>query len=48
MSNLFWLSDPQMERLKPLFPKRHGKPLVEYSRVFSGIILINRNGLRLV
>ncbi|SEO07722.1 hypothetical protein SAMN04489859_103320 [Paracoccus alcaliphilus] len=25
MSNLFWLSDAQMERLKPFFPKNHGK-----------------------
>ncbi|MCA3544001.1 MAG: IS5/IS1182 family transposase, partial [Rhodobacter sp.] len=26
MSNLFWLTDEQMERLKPFFPKSHGKP----------------------
>ena len=26
MSNLFWLSEAQMERLKPFFPKSHGKP----------------------
>jgi hypothetical protein len=25
MSNLFWLTDEQMERLKPFFPKSHGK-----------------------
>ncbi|MCA3528329.1 MAG: IS5/IS1182 family transposase, partial [Rhodobacter sp.] len=24
MSNLFWLTDAQMERLKPFFPKSHG------------------------
>jgi len=23
MSNLFWLTDEQMERLKPFFPKSH-------------------------
>lgn len=28
MSNLFWLTDAQMERLKPFFPKSHGKPRV--------------------
>ncbi|MCA3520980.1 MAG: IS5/IS1182 family transposase, partial [Rhodobacter sp.] len=28
MSNLFWLTDEQMERLKPFFPKSHGKPRV--------------------
>jgi len=25
MSNLFWLSDEQMARLRPFFPKSHGK-----------------------
>ena len=33
MSNLFWLTDEQMERLKPFFPKSHGKPRVEDRRV---------------
>jgi transposase len=46
MSNLFWLTDEQMERLKPFFPKCHGKPRVDDRRVLSGIIFINRNGLR--
>jgi transposase len=46
MSNLFWLTDEQMERLKPFFPKSHGKPRVDEQRVLSGIIFINRNGLR--
>jgi transposase len=46
MSNLFWLADEQMERLKPFFPKSHGKPRVDDRRVLSGIIFINRNGLR--
>ena len=59
MSSLFWLTDEQMERLKPFFPKSHGVPRVddplpgnglranrERGRVLSGIIFINRNGLR--
>jgi transposase len=46
MSNLFWLTDEQLERLKPFFPKSHGKPRVDDRRVLSGIIFINRNGLR--
>jgi len=25
MSDLFWLSDAQMARLEPYFPKSHGK-----------------------
>ena len=44
--NLFWLTGDQMERLKPFFPKSHGKPRVDDRRVLSGIIFINRNGLR--
>ena len=46
MSDLFWLSDAQMTRLKPYFPKSHGKPRVDDKRVLSDIIFINRNGLR--
>lgn len=46
MSDLFWLSDAQMARLEPYFPKSHGKPRVDDKRVLSGIIFINRNGLR--
>ena len=46
ISNLFWLTEAQMERLKPFFPKSHGKPRVDDRRVLSGIIFINRNGLR--
>ncbi len=46
MSNLFWLSDAQLERLEPFFPKSHGARRVDDRRVLSGIILINRNGLR--
>ncbi|MCU9850108.1 IS5 family transposase [Defluviimonas sp. WL0024] len=46
MSNLFWLTDEQMARLQPFFPKSHGKPRVDDRRVLSGIIFINRNGLR--
>jgi transposase len=46
MSDLFWLTDAQMARLEPFFPKSHGKPRVDDRRVLSGIIFINRNGLR--
>lgn len=46
MSNLFWLTDEQMARLRPFFPKSHGKPRVDDRRVLSGIIFFNRNGLR--
>ena len=46
MSDLFWLTDEQMARLQPFFPKSHGRPRVDDRRVLSGIIFINRNGLR--
>jgi transposase len=45
MSELFWLTDGQMERLRPFFPKSRGKPRVDDRRVLSGIIFIQRNGL---
>ncbi len=46
MSDLFWLKDEQMEQLRPFFPKSHGRPRVDDRRVLSGIIFVNRNGLR--
>ena len=46
MSDLFWLTEAQMERLKPFFPLSHGKPRVDDRKVLSGIVFINRNGLR--
>lgn len=46
MSDLYWLTDKQMTRLEPYFPKCHGKPRVDDRRVLSGIIFVNRNGLR--
>ncbi len=32
MSNLFWLTDAQMARLQPFFPKSHGKPCIDDRR----------------
>lgn len=29
MSDLYWLTDEQMARLAPYFPKSHGKPRVD-------------------
>ena len=29
MSDLYWLSDAQMAKLEPFFPKSHGKPRVD-------------------
>jgi transposase len=46
MSNLYWLSEAQMERLRPYFLKARGRARVDDRRVLNGIIFINRNGLR--
>jgi putative transposase len=46
MSDLFWLSEAQMRRIKPYFPLSHGVPRVDDRRVISGIIFVIRNGLR--
>ena len=46
MSHLFWLTEEQMVRLQPYFPKSHGRQRVDDRRVLSGIIFVNRNGLR--
>ena len=45
MSNLYWLSEAQMDRLRPYFPKSRGRSRVDDRRVLSGIIFINRNGV---
>jgi hypothetical protein len=36
MSNLFWLSEGQLRRIKPFFPLSHGVPRVDDRRVISG------------
>ena len=46
MSDLFWLTNEQVARLKPFFPLSRGVPRADDRRVLSGIIFINRNGLR--
>jgi putative transposase len=46
MSDLFWLSEAQLRRIKPFFPLSHGVPRVDDRRVISGIIFVIRNGLR--
>ena len=46
MSDLYWLTEEQMARLRPYFAKSHGKPRVDDRRVLSGIVFVNRNGLR--
>jgi putative transposase len=46
MSDLFWLSKPQLAKIEQYFPLSHGVPRVDDLRVVSGIIFVIRNGLR--
>lgn len=46
MNDLIWLSEAQMRRIAPHFPRSHGVPRVDDRRVISGIIFVIRNGLR--
>jgi len=46
MSDLFWLTRAQLQRIEPHFPLSHGVPRVDDLRVISGIIHVIRNGLR--
>ena len=40
MSQLFYLSAEQLERIKPFFPRSHGISRVDDLRVLSGIIYV--------
>ena len=46
MSDLFWLSRKQLNRIKPYFPYSHGVPRVDDLRVISGIIHVIKRGLQ--
>ena len=46
MSDLIWLSEDQMDRIRPFFPRSHGVPRVDDRAVISGIIFVLRNGVR--
>lgn len=46
MSNLFCLTEAQMARLQPFFPRSHGELRFDDRRVLIGIIFNNRSVLR--
>jgi len=46
MTDLFWLSGAQLERIESYFPLSHGVPRVDDHRVVSGIVFVIKNGLR--
>ena len=45
MRNLYWLTEAQMQQLRPYFPKSRGHARVNDLRVLNCIIFINRNGV---
>lgn len=45
VSELFLLSESQMERISPFFPLAHGVPRVDDRRVLSGIVYVIRTRL---
>ena len=46
MRTLFYLSESQLERIKPFFPRSHGAPRVDDRCVVSGIIYVIKDGLQ--
>lgn len=46
MSDLFYLTKSQFNRIKPYFPYPHGKPRVDDLRVISGIMHVLKRGLQ--
>jgi transposase len=46
MSDHYWLTEAQLERIRPHFPRPRGRPRIDDRRVISGIIHVIRNGLR--
>lgn len=44
--HLLYLSESQLERIKPFFPRSHGAPRVDDRRVVSGIIYVIKHGLQ--
>jgi len=45
-SHLFWLSQEQLDQIKPYFPLSHGIARIDDRKVISGIIYVLRNGLQ--
>ncbi|WP_198911991.1 transposase [Acetobacter fabarum] len=46
MSDVFMLSERQMERIEPFLPLAYGVPRVNDRRVLSGIVYVIRNSLQ--
>ena len=42
---MYYLTEEQLAKMAPYFPKSHGKPRVDDRKVLSGIIYLLKNGL---
>ncbi len=45
MAQLFWLSEEQVDGIRPFFPKERGVKWVDDRKVLSGIIHVIQKGL---
>ena len=48
MSRLFWLTEEQVDRIAPFFPKERGVARSDDRKVLSGIIYVIKNALQWV
>ena len=46
MSRLFWLTEEQVERISPFFPKARGVDRADDRKVLSEIIYVIKNGVQ--
>ena len=46
MNDHYWMTQAQLDRIKPYFPLSHGVPRVDDLRVVSGIIHVIKRGLQ--
>ena len=46
MRDLYWLSEEQLEPIKPYFPPSRGVPRIDDLRVISGIVFVIKRGLQ--
>lgn len=46
MSRLFWLTEDQVEHIKPFFPKERGVRRADDRKVLIGIIYVIKHGLQ--
>lgn len=46
MRDLYWRTNEPIKRLRPNFPKSHGRPRGDDRLVLRGFVFVDRHGLR--